>query len=221
MITWEACSVELACGRDEVEAALQSREVGRPSRQITSSPSSTRPVGHRRQLQWMSGYHLGGIEGVVVKDRHRALPCAAAVDHRHELHLSIVGQTVRQTALMVRVELVATAHNMLPRVLAEAAKDSGHRGLATAARWEAVGAEDRLVHLTRLVEMPAVPPEGAEIYVAPYTEPLIVEHTTWHTDPNEGDPHVQVYLSPLDLDVLAAEAEAIEMLRGAGWVVSD
>ncbi|MGD9705776.1 MAG: hypothetical protein AB7V74_25550 [Acidimicrobiia bacterium] len=171
--------------------------------------------------QWMSGYHLGGIEGVVVKDRHRALPCAAAVDHRHELHLSIVGQTVRQTALMVRVELVATAHNMLSRVLAEAAEDSGHRGLATAARWEAVGAEDRLVHLTRLVEMPAVPPEGAEIHVAPYTEPLTVEHTTWHTDPDEGDPHVQVFLSPIDLDVLADETEAIAVLRGAGWVVAD
>ncbi|RTL65354.1 hypothetical protein [Pseudonocardia sp. N23] len=122
---------------------------------------------------------------------------------------------------MVRVELVATAHNMLPRVLAEAADDSGHRGLATHARWEAVRAEDRLVHLTQLVEMPGVPPEGAEIYVAPYTEPLIVEHTTWHTGPDEADPHVQVHLPPLDLDVLAEEAEAIEMLRGASWAVSD
>jgi hypothetical protein len=42
-----------------------------------------------------------------------------------------------------------------------------------------------------------------------------------HTDPDDDDPHVQVYLSPIDLDVLAEEAEATAMLRGAGWVVSD
>lgn len=123
--------------------------------------------------------------------------------------------------LMVRVELVAMALNMLPLGLADAAENSGRRGVAPAARWEAMAAEDPLVHLTRLVEMPAVPPEGADIYVGPYTEPLRVEHTVWHADPGESDPHVQVYLSPIDLYVLADESEAIEILRAAGWGISD
>jgi hypothetical protein len=46
-------------------------------------------------------------------------------------------------------------------------------------------------------------------------------HTTWHIDPDDGDPHVQVYLSPIDLDALADEAAAIEMLGAAGWTVTD
>jgi hypothetical protein len=101
---------------------------------------------------------------------------------------------------MVRVELVATAYSMLPQSSAEVADD--------------------LVHLTRLVEMPAVPPAGAELYVAPSTYPLSVEHTVWHAEARAGEPHVQVYLSPIDLDALGDTTEALAMLISAGWDTS-
>ncbi|AEA29029.1 Zeta toxin family protein (plasmid) [Pseudonocardia dioxanivorans CB1190] len=109
-------------------------------------------------------------------------------------------QAVRQTAMMVRVELVATAYSMRPQGPAEVVDD--------------------LVHLSRLVEMPAVPPAGAEMYVAPSTDSLSVEHTVWHAEARAGEPHVQVYLSPIDLDALGDKAEALAMLISAGWDAS-
>lgn len=64
--------------------------------------------------------------------------------------------------------------------------------------------------------MPAAPPTCAEMYVAPSPNPLVVEHTIWHADARSGEPHVQVFLSPLDLDTVGDEAEALAMLIGAG-----
>ncbi|WP_339122710.1 hypothetical protein [Pseudonocardia sp. D17] len=98
------------------------------------------------------------------------------------------------------MELVATAYSMLPQGPAEVVDD--------------------LVHLSRLVEMPAVPPAGAEMYVAPSAYPLSVEHTVWHAEARAGQPHVQVYLSPIDLDALGDRAETLAMLIGAGWDTS-
>jgi hypothetical protein len=120
---------------------------------------------------------------------------------------------------MVRVELVATAFKMQAQAPAPAGDCGGPQVLAASSP-EAVDADDPLIHLTRLVEMPAVPPAGAELYVAPSTYPLSVEHTVWHTEARAGEPHVQVYLSPIDLDALGDTTAAVAMLIGAGWDAS-
>jgi hypothetical protein len=61
---------------------------------------------------------------------------------------------------------------------------------------------------------------GAEMFVAPYPDRLVVEHTIWHADARVGEPHVQVFLSPIDFDALGDKAQALAMLRGAGWDAS-
>ncbi|MFC7655208.1 hypothetical protein ACFQ34_09075 [Pseudonocardia benzenivorans] len=56
--------------------------------------------------------------------------------------------------------------------------------------------------------------------MASYPDPLVVERTVWHADARAGEPHVQVFLSPIDFDALSDKIEALAMLRGAGWDAS-
>jgi hypothetical protein len=124
----------------------------------------------------------------------------------------------------IRIELRASAHNMLPEVLANIADEhSGPTIGATRARWQAAEAARGAVVLIRTVELPAVPRVGEEMYVAPYTEPAIVDTVSWRTDPGDDeDPHVLVDLEAFDLDVLADDDEdAIRMFVEAGWRVED
>jgi hypothetical protein len=109
---------------------------------------------------------------------------------------------------------------MAAQAPAPAADRGDPRGPAASSPEDVMAAEDPLIYLTRLVEMPAAPPTGAEMFVAPYPDRLVVEHTIWHADARSGEPHVQVFLSPIDFDALGDKVEALAMLRGAGWDAS-
>ncbi|WP_226367351.1 hypothetical protein [Pseudonocardia sp. ICBG162] len=118
---------------------------------------------------------------------------------------------------MIRIKLIATAQDMLPEFLAGLAAEAGDPADAATADRAAQQAHARQVVLSRVVELPAVPEPGAALRAHPYTEDLTVERVEWCTDPEDGDPYVEVHLDEIDLDVLADEASALGMFQAAGW----
>jgi hypothetical protein len=123
---------------------------------------------------------------------------------------------------VIAIELLATARNMLPGALADLAEMQNTRGTdVTQVRWAAGRAAAAAVMLRRTVALPAVPRAGDVVYVDPYTEPLTVESVTWTVTPDEGQAHVQLHLSNIDLDVLGDDEDALEMFTVTGWVIDE
>jgi hypothetical protein len=42
---------------------------------------------------------------------------------------------------------------------------------------------------------------------------------TWTVTPDEGESHVQLHLTEVDLDVLGDDQDALEMFTDTGWVI--
>jgi hypothetical protein len=122
---------------------------------------------------------------------------------------------------VIAIRVLARAVNMLPSVLADIAEDAGHELEATKGRWLAASAQSRAVILTRTIELPAVPREGEEIWLHPYTESVRVDRVTWNADPDPDDMelHIEMWVQDMDLDVIGDDEDALEMFRQAGWVI--
>ena len=62
---------------------------------------------------------------------------------------------------------------------------------------------------------------GDELYASPYPEALQVRLVAWQVDPTEEEAHVQLFLTDIDLDVVADQETALEMFAEEGWVIAD
>jgi hypothetical protein len=128
---------------------------------------------------------------------------------------------ILQCGSVIRIRVLARAHNMLPGILADIAEDVGHTLDATRGRWDATSERSRAVLLERIIELPAVPREGEEVWIGPYSEAMTVTSVTWRVDPStedDGQPvHVDMWVDELDLDVLADTETALAWFRDAGW----
>ena len=122
---------------------------------------------------------------------------------------------------MIRIRVLARAHNMLPGVLADIAEDAGYTRDATRGRWDATAERSRAVLLERIIELPAVPREGEEVWIGPYSEAMIVTSIAWNANPPATDGaepvHVDMWVDELDLDVVADTETALAWFRDAGW----
>ena len=127
--------------------------------------------------------------------------------------------TSRYTLLgVIAINLLTTARNMLPRLLADLSAEQDDRGIAATQRWAAEWA-DAAVMPQRTVWLPAVPRAGEVVYVDPYTEPRAVTEGTWIVEPVEGESHVQLHVTDVDLDVLGEDDYTVEMFTEIDWAI--
>jgi hypothetical protein len=108
---------------------------------------------------------------------------------------------------------------MRPANLARLAEESGEQHAATSLKAKIEAAERQALMLRRYLPLPGVPRVGDQVCHHPSWTPATVEAVHWilDPDPDEGETHVEVVLSNVDLDEVGEEWGALEMLLDIGW----